>query len=51
VAGVAAEGEVLVSATTKLLLAGSGLSFESAGIHQLKGLAEGSELFRLIGSP
>jgi class 3 adenylate cyclase len=50
VAGVAAEGEVLVSATTKLLLAGSGLSFESAGIHQLKGLAEGSELFRLIGS-
>ncbi len=50
VAGVANEGEVLVSATTKLLLAGSGLTFESAGIHQLKGLPDASKLFRLIGS-
>jgi class 3 adenylate cyclase len=50
VAGAASEGEVLVSATTKLLLTGSGLSFESAGIHQLKGLAEASELFRLARS-
>ncbi len=50
VAGAAAAGEVLVSATTKLLLASSGLTFESAGIHQLKGLAEASELFRLTGS-
>src|SRR5208283_3074257 len=50
VAGAATAGEVLVSATTKLLLAGSGLLFESAGIHQLKGLAEASELFRLTGS-
>src|SRR5271156_4787092 len=47
VAGAATAGEVLVSATTKLLLAGSGLSFESAGIHQLKGLGEACELFRL----
>src|SRR5277367_1916524 len=47
VAGAATASEVLVSATTKLLLAGSGLSFESAGIHQLKGLGDACELFRL----
>ncbi|MBI3770162.1 MAG: hypothetical protein HY271_16945 [Deltaproteobacteria bacterium] len=47
VAGVAMPGEVLVSATTKLLLAGSGLTFESAGIHELKGLGDARELFRL----
>jgi class 3 adenylate cyclase len=46
IAGVAKGGEVLVSATTRHLLTGSGLSFESAGIHELKGLADG-ELFRL----
>ena len=33
IAGVAKGGEVLVSATTRHLLTGSGLSFESAGIH------------------
>ena len=49
IAGVAKGGEVLVSATTWHLLTGSGLSFESAGIHELKGLAE-SELFRLADS-
>ncbi len=50
VAGIAGAGEGLVSATTKLLLSGSGLALESAGIHQLKGLAEASELFRLTPS-
>ena len=50
VAGVAAAGEVLVSATTKHLLAGSELAFEPAGIHELKGLGEARELFRLTGS-
>jgi class 3 adenylate cyclase len=50
VAGAASAHEVLVSATTKLLLAGSGLSFESAGIHQLKGFGDPSELFRFAGS-
>jgi len=48
VAGAAKEGEVLVSATTMHLLAGSGLSFESAGVHELKGLGEARELFRLL---
>src|SRR5262249_59385023 len=40
VANVAMPGQVLVSATTKLLLTGSGLTFESAGFHQLNGLRE-----------
>jgi class 3 adenylate cyclase len=47
VAGVAMPGEVLVSATTKLLLVGSGITFESAGVHELKGLGDARELFRL----
>jgi len=50
VAGVAKSNEVLVSATTKLLLTGSGLTFESAGTHELKGLGEPRELFRLASS-
>ena len=47
VAGAAKAGEVLVSSTTKFLLAGSGLAFDSAGMHELKGLGETQELFRL----
>jgi class 3 adenylate cyclase len=47
VAGAAKAGEVFVSATTKFLLAGSDLAFESAGMHELKGLGETHELFRL----
>jgi len=48
VASIAKEGEVLVSATTMHLLAGSALTFESAGTHELKGLGEARELFRLM---
>jgi len=40
-------GEVLVSGTTKLLLVGSGITFDSAGVHELKGLGDARELFRL----
>jgi class 3 adenylate cyclase len=47
VASAAKAGEVLISATTKFLLAGSDLAFESAGMHELKGLGEKQELFRL----
>lgn len=47
VAGIAMPGEVLVSATTKLLLVGSDITLESAGVHELKGLGEARELFRL----
>jgi class 3 adenylate cyclase len=50
VAGVATPGEVLVSATTKHLLQGSGLVFEPAGNHELKGLGDARELFRLADS-
>jgi len=47
VADVAMPGEVLVSGTTKLLLVGSGITFDSAGVHELKGLGDARELFRL----
>jgi class 3 adenylate cyclase len=50
VSGAVTTGQVRVSATTKLLLAGSALSFESAGIHHLKGLGEAYELFKFAGS-
>jgi len=50
VAGVAMPGEVLVSAPTKHMLAGSGLKFESAGNFELKGLGDARELFRLTES-
>jgi class 3 adenylate cyclase len=49
VTSVAGAGEVLVSATTRLLTSGSGLNFESAGVHALKGVGEARELFRLVG--
>ena len=44
----AGPGEVLISSTTKDLLDGSGLSFEDAGEHVLKGLAGERRLFRLV---
>ena len=50
VAAIATAGEVLVSATTRNLLTGSGLTFEPAGNYELKGLGDARELFRLIDS-
>jgi len=50
VAAVATAGEVLVSVTTKHLLEASGLAFEPAGTHSLKGLGDAWELFRLADS-
>ena len=50
VASVATAGEVLVSATTKHLLEGSELTFEAAGVHELKGIGQARELFRLADS-
>jgi class 3 adenylate cyclase len=38
IAGIAAPSEVLVSATVKDLVAGSELSFEPRGEHELKGV-------------
>jgi class 3 adenylate cyclase len=47
VAAVAGASEVLVSATTQELVAGTGLSFEDAGLHELKGIPGKRQLFRL----
>ena len=43
-------GEVLVSATTRALLEGSGLGFEDAGTHELKGLPGSWPLSRVVSS-
>jgi class 3 adenylate cyclase len=45
----AAPGEVLVSSTVMDLVDGSGLAFEDAGLHELKGLQGQRQLFRLAG--
>ena len=50
-ARVAAEGgpsEVLVSQTVKDLVAGSGLTFEDTGDHELKGLPDRWRLYRVV---
>ncbi len=44
---VAGSGEILVSATVMDLLDGSGLTFEDAGVHELKGLHGARQLYRL----
>jgi len=44
---VAGPGEILVSATVMDLLEGSGLTFEDAGMHELKGLHGARQLYRL----
>lgn len=45
----AGSGEILVSATVADLLDGSGLVFEDAGVHELKGLPGPRQLYRLNG--
>jgi pimeloyl-ACP methyl ester carboxylesterase len=40
VAAAAGAGEVLVSSTVRDLVAGSGITFEDRGVHELKGLGE-----------
>lgn len=41
--------EVLVSSTVKDLVAGSGLEFEDAGEHELKGIPDRWHLYRVVG--
>ena len=43
----AGPGEVLVSQTVKDLVAGSGLTFEDAGEHELKGVPDRWRLYRV----
>jgi class 3 adenylate cyclase len=45
----AGPGEVVVSQTVKDLVAGSGLAFEDAGEHELKGVPDRWHLYRVIG--
>ena len=45
IAALAEAGEVLVSSTVKDLVAGSGIEFESRGMHLLKGVSNTWELF------
>ena len=45
VAARAAASEVLVSSTVKDLVAGSGISFEDRGSHQLKGVPDEWHIF------
>jgi class 3 adenylate cyclase len=45
VSGLADAGEVLVTATTRDLVAGSGLGFDDRGEHELKGLGESRRVY------
>jgi class 3 adenylate cyclase len=47
VGALARSGEVLVSSTVKDLTAGSGLQFEDAGEHELKGIPDQWHLYRV----
>ena len=49
VAALAGTAEVLVSSTVKDLVAGSGLSFEDGGEHELKGVPDTWHLYRVAG--
>jgi class 3 adenylate cyclase len=48
IASLAQPGQVLVSSTVKDLVAGSGITFEDAGEHQLKGVPDRWRLFRAV---
>ncbi len=48
VMALAGAGQVFVSWTTRDLLAGSGISVETAGSHELKGLEGAREIFRVL---
>jgi class 3 adenylate cyclase len=48
VASNAAPSEVLVSQTVKDLVAGSGLTFEDRGEHELKGVPDRWRLYRVV---
>ena len=48
VAALAAPSEVLVSSTVKDLVVGSGLAFEDAGEHELKGVPDRWHLYKVV---
>jgi class 3 adenylate cyclase len=51
IASLAAPSEVLVSHTVKGLVSGSGLVFEDAGEHELKGVPDRWQLYRVLTTP
>jgi class 3 adenylate cyclase len=48
IGSIAAPSEILVSRTVRDLVAGSGLAFEDAGDHELKGVPESWRLYRVL---
>jgi class 3 adenylate cyclase len=48
VAAKAGPSQVLISQTVKDLVAGSGLTFEDAGEHELKGVPDRWHLYRVV---
>ena len=50
VGATATGGEILVTSTVRDLVAGSGIEFEDAGRHELKGVPERWQLFRVTGA-
>ena len=51
VGALAGPSEVLVSSTVKDLVGGSGLTFEDAGEHELKGVPDRWRLYRVVSEP
>jgi class 3 adenylate cyclase len=49
VAALAAPSAVMVSQTVKDLVAGSGLTFEDSGGHELKGVPACWQVYRVVG--
>jgi class 3 adenylate cyclase len=48
ISALAHAGQILVSSTVKDLTAGSGLQFEDAGEHELKGVPDSWHLYQLL---
>ncbi|HXR30448.1 MAG TPA: adenylate/guanylate cyclase domain-containing protein, partial [Solirubrobacterales bacterium] len=51
ISALASPGTVLASRTVRDLAAGSGIEFDSAGSHELKGVADEWELFSVASTP
>ena len=49
VMSIAPPSQIFVSSTVKDLVAGSGLTFEDAGEHELKGVPDRWHLYRVVG--
>jgi class 3 adenylate cyclase len=51
IGAMAEPSEVLVSGTVRDLVAGSGLSFEPRGEHELKGVVDRWRLYKVVSEP